>query len=190
MVHFTFHHYYKTTEEARRSIDDFLRLWEFNVQLLHGPESFRLEFQHSIEVDPTQPDEPRKVKRRADLDSSASELDSSNIWIEFQNYPLPPSDVSLDEGTRAMFYQYMRYCQNQSLLTNVAYFCLSMLEDKAGGRENAAKKYSISRNLLKRVSELSSRRGGRNARKAAGFAMDLSPFERLFLGDYISACKK
>ena len=65
-------------------------------------------------------------------------------------------------------------------MAGAAYFCLNVLE-KPFGREKAARRYRISRNVLGTIGRLSTERGGSQARKAAGKDQYLTDRERRFL---------
>jgi hypothetical protein len=63
----------------------------------------------------------------------------------------------------------------------MAYFCLTILEAKTGGRESAATAYRIEKAVLNRMGELTSLRGDRlTARKATG-VQPLTGQERAWL---------
>ena len=59
-------------------------------------------------------------------------------------------------------------------LTSMAYFCLNILEESAGDRSKAAKRYGIRMCVLDQLGNLSSNRGGPEARKAAGVHQNLT----------------
>ncbi len=65
----------------------------------------------------------------------------------------------------------------------MAYFCLTVLEWSVGGqkkskRERAAERYGIGIDTLKYVGELSSTRGGQEARKSEGSGQEFTNQER------------
>ena len=51
----------------------------------------------------------------------------------------------------------------------------------AGGRDAAAVRFGISKEVLRRIAELSTNKGGDNARKAVGHASPHTPEEESFL---------
>ena len=55
----------------------------------------------------------------------------------------------------------------------MAYFCLTILQG-SGDRKKAAKKYGIKLEVLNKIAQLSSERGGQQARKASGKKNDLT----------------
>ena len=63
----------------------------------------------------------------------------------------------------------------------MAYFCLTKLEQMAGGRDETAVRFSISIMFLRRIADLSTNKGGASAGKAAGHAAPHTPEEGRFL---------
>ena len=80
----------------------------------------------------------------------------------------------------------MGYLQGREPLASMAYFCLTMLEDKKD-RMTAARKYGIDREVLTKIAKLSSEKGGQEARKARGINRELTPSETRFLQKAIPA---
>ena len=46
-VCFEFKEHHPTEDAARKAIEDYIRVWEFNADLLEGPNSFKLKFDRS-----------------------------------------------------------------------------------------------------------------------------------------------
>ena len=67
----------------------------------------------------------------------------------------------------------------------MAFFCLTVLENSAGGRKAAARKYQIAKKVLEKIGYLCSEKGGSEARKAGGVTKELTQEERRFLNQAI-----
>ena len=67
----------------------------------------------------------------------------------------------------------------------MAFFCLTVLENSAGGRKAAARKYQIAKRVLGEIGYLCSEKGGPEARKAEGITKELTEEERHFLNQAI-----
>ena len=80
-----------------------------------------------------------------------------------------------------MHQRYMNYRKGREPLPSMAYFCLDLLERRAGGQIEASREFRISRQTLRKIAELSSVKGGMDERKAEGVGNDLSSGERQFL---------
>jgi hypothetical protein len=81
-----------------------------------------------------------------------------------------------------MFDRWSRYKAGQALLGDTADFCRGALE-KGGGRQSAAKVYSIEREVIDKLGDLADRKGGPHARKFKGYSGPYSERERSWLED-------
>ena len=80
-----------------------------------------------------------------------------------------------------MFHRYLGHIQGREPLSAMAYFCLTVLEQMGGGRSVAAVRFGISKKVLRRISKLSTNKGGPSARKAIGSNAPHTPEEERFL---------
>ena len=88
-----------------------------------------------------------------------------------------------------MYDRFQGYRLGREPLTSMVYFCVTVLEGppRKKRRETAAKKYGIQLEVLNKLGELSSERGGQQARKALGKDNDLTAQESRFLEEVIKA---
>lgn len=87
----------------------------------------------------------------------------------YHNIPSPPSAsaVDLEDPTVVkMKRRYDQYRLGRAKLPEVAYFCVTALEEKFGGRVSAAKTCRVSKKVIRTVATLASEKGGEDARKA------------------------
>ena len=89
-----------------------------------------------------------------------------------------------------MYDRFLGYRSGREPLPGLAYFCLTMLEKSAGirrernrdtRRQKVADKYGIDQAVLNKIGQLSSEKGGSEARKASGIGRELTPSEACFL---------
>ena len=194
-VQFKFKKHYATEEQARESVAEYIRAWEFDATLRRGnPDSFRLKFENAkiIDRDPT----PGEVRLSATFAIEAT--GSVILTVGVPEYPAPPSDITLNADVRTMHQRYMGYRQGHEPLEGMAFFCLSMLEDpptQQGSEERrtsrkrkaAAEKFGIDESVLVEIGHLSSTRGGASARKREGTDQSLTAKERQFLNAVVKA---
>ena len=181
--------HFATERSARASIHDYIRVWEFDACLESGPDSFQLEFAvpEIVDRDPTA--RGLSVSARAGAPTV-----SMRLTVVPSTYPSPPPDMAVrphDSAVDTMFQRYMRDHSNQDALSDLAYFCLTILEDEATSganfgrkerRRRTAAKFDIEVVVLNKVGDLSSTKGGKmGARKVEGTSQDFSTGERLFL---------
>ena len=186
---------YATATGARKAIEPYIRNWEFNTCLDRQPDSFRLKFV-GAEITDRNP-LPSAAVRLAGS-GSAGVGGSARLTTGKSRYPSPPSDVSLSPAAQKMYQRYIDYHRGREKLTEMAYFCLTIIENSAkhpvvankskqktpDKRQLAAAKYNIEVGVLKEIGRLSSTKGGpTEARKEEGSdpALTLKLEERHFL---------
>ena len=176
-VRFEFKNHYATEGEAKDSIEDYIRIWEFDAGLKYGPNAFRLKFTDAEVIDRnptpgmTYP-KPLRVEVR---------VGNVNLILGKKRYPSPPCGMRIDPDVKAMYSRYIGHIEGKELLASMTYFCLTVLERKAGSRKAVAEKYRISNRLLDKIGTLASAKGGQEARKATGTGDSFTGAERQFL---------
>ena len=192
-VQFKFKTHYAMKSEARAAIEEYIHNWEFDACLeRNDPDYFRLEFFDSVIKDrnPT----PGVHKVNAGPVYWKFDVPPVSVTIGPANYPLPPSDLSLDADTETMFQRYMGYCRDREKLTSMAYLCLTVLENSAKPpspqrkrptskkRLAAVGKYQIEEDVLNEIGRLSTEKGGHGeGRKGEALADNLTHEERHFM---------
>lgn len=186
-VRFDLKEHYATEEAARFSVEaDYIPNWEFDVGLTRGPDAFALRFDHSDIVDRDPPPGPPTLSIRA---SAGVPTVRANLAPPTPpEFPEPPrAAIKRSPDVDSMYQHYLRHLGGGEPLPAMAYFCLTKLEQMAGGRANAAATFAISKSVLGCIGELSSNKGGASARKAIGSTTSYTPEEERFLK---SAIKK
>ena len=96
-----------------------MRNWEFVVGLARGPNAFTLSFDRSETVDRNPPPGPPRLSAHA--------------------FPQPPpAAIKRSPDIDSMYQHYLRHLGGGEQLPAMAYFCLTKLEQMAGGRDAAA----------------------------------------------------
>ena len=180
------HVHYATEKHAREAVEDFIRIWEFEIGLERGPGFFSLRF-HSAEIVDRNPSTNSITGMVSD---PGLQLNASvTVRYPISNYPLPPSDLRLNVSNENVWLMHRRYMddyRHPNRLTSMAQFCLTALGRSKGGLEKAAHWYQIEHALLRHIGNICNNRGGpRGARKAAGVHTDLSDWERHFLHEAV-----
>ena len=119
----------------------------------------------------------------------------TKVLAEYPALPSGPAIEPDDPDASFMLSRLDLYRQRREPLADVAYLCLTVLEDAApkiaggkGGKQKlAANYYQIQRKVLKRVGELSSTKGGSVARKAEGRSDPFTKEETHFLEAAVTA---
>ena len=170
-----------TVDSALEAVNSYIRNWELDAALTSKPNEFKLKYVRSEIVDR----KPTPGEHRVSADPVFWEFTISGPTVtKGRPYPKPPVGVSLElnDDVLLMLGRYEDLCNNRDKLTNVAYFCLTKLEELAGDRKMAAEKFAIGKKVLTKVGKLTDSKGGRAiARKAKGVCKELTPGETRFL---------
>ncbi len=154
-----------TVDEARQKVFPFLRSWEIDAMLSMG-RSFEFKFVNaqpsSRETSPWSP--PSRIK----VSQVVAQVEYT---IKKSEYPLPPKSFHADQDVEVMWLRFQDYLHHRSSLTTTGYFCLTVLEARAGNRQQAARIYGVDKEVLSNLGELTTTIGDRHvARKFANGA--------------------
>jgi hypothetical protein len=165
--------HYQTEDEAREAIDQYLKAWEVMAALHHAPECLTFSFDRS-EVS----DQPPRASDsdNIELNPSASEVIQLSDVLRFHeshsDFPAPPEKFRLSPETEMMFDRYKLYRAGRESLLGTAYWCLTVVEYSARGKEEAADQYRIDLKVLRKLGELCGNRrdttGAGKLKKQAG----------------------
>lgn len=183
--------HFETAEEARADVEPVLHAWEADSDLRWSRGEFRLEFANAEIVDRS-PAEPGVVRGNAHLLLGLNVIAAAgtvSIHATRGRYPEPPGPFRLTPDAQSILVRYQGYLDGREPLLAMAYFCLTVVEANTGGRSSAAKSYRIEEPVLRKIGELTSRRGDRtSARKASvGAALPLEGSEGAWLEAAIKA---
>lgn len=162
----TMKQHFSSAEAARAEIEHFLRAWELDVALRYGPGELQFVFKDSVVIDrnPPLPGQPQVVHLSGTAVCVATA--STTLHVARAKYPEPPSRFRVTPDVETLWQRYEGYRAGREPLLSIAYFCYTLIQNRAGGRKQAALKFSIDELILRKLSELTSTRGdGTSARK-------------------------
>ena len=180
-IRFNLKEHYASEDEARLAVEaDYIPNWEFHVGLVRGPNTFRLRFDSAEIVDRNPSPGPPTLRAHASFGPITAKADLARP--KPRAFPNPPrAGIRRSPDVDSMFRRYMGHLEGREPLSTMAYFCLTVLEQKEGGRSKAAARFGISENVLERIGKLSSTKGGPSARKAIGSSAPHTPEEERYL---------
>ena len=170
--------HYPTEEEARAAVQPSIDRWEFEEKLRIGPGQFALRFDHS-EIEDRQPT-PGVIAVSAHPVRFNFTVSAATGTV-FRQYPQPPSEAAMDihdPDVETMCYRYLLYREGADRLPSMAYFCCEVFTKRlSNGTKDAAYKHKISHNLIRKVHNLSSNKGGAQGRHASAIDYPLTQCE-------------
>ena len=188
IARFEFKKFYADKDEALEAIEPFIQQWEFEASMRFGPGNFGLRFREAEIIDRNpSPPEPRKKGFGASAVLPGLTASAGVLFVN-PHYPPPPAGGSVDLDDPyvvKMKRRYDEYRLRRAKLPSMAYFCMTVLEEKYGSLSEAAKKCGVSKNVLVKIRALSSTKGGEDARKAAGADKEFTRKEKRFLNQAV-----
>jgi hypothetical protein len=174
--------HYATQDEAVRHVSPFIRAWEIQSDLATVPGSFRLSFDRADIIDRNPPPPPPPGTTVVHLAGAAMAMGTASVRAEAHvscgSYPAPPTTFAISPDVESMAQRYQGYREQRESLGAMAYFCLTVVQMRYGNRTAAAQQLGFEAQVLSKLGELTSTKGGAEARKAAGTAADYTPTER------------
>jgi len=160
--------HFGTIEDARKQVDDFLAAWELSASIDQNRKIFAFEYAHADIVDRQPSPEKQKAIRRLQTTFTFSFIADESELAVFAHLPPPPANYSHVEEVNAMWNRYQKSIEGEEPIASMAYFCLSLMENKAGGRSNAATMFGIEKDVLNKLGQLTSAVGDlKTARKGS-----------------------
>ena len=180
-IRFNLKDHYASEAEARLAVEaHYIPNWEFHVGLARGPNVFKLRFDRATIVDRNPPPGPQTLKAHLRTGSPTVKVDRAPTAPTA--FPDPPrAGIRRSPDVDRMFHRYLGHLEGRELLSTMAHFCLTVLEQLGGGRSKAVARFGISKNVLDEIGKLSANKGGASARKAIGRNAPHTPEEELFL---------
>ena len=174
--------HYSTEQQAREAVEPFIRNWRFDAELRRDPDCFVLAFDKAEIIDrkPT----PGVIEMHAAPIRANASISSAKVTVSPPTYPPPPTGIdSSHADVQTLHDRYRRFREGREDLASFAYFCLTVLEYPftPPKRKRAAASYRVELEVLQRIGELSSTKGGSGARKREGVDAPLTGQERRFL---------
>ena len=177
--------HYSAEQQARETIEPFVQDWEFDAGLQRDPDCFVLDFERAEIIDrkPT----PGVIEVHAAPMRAHASISSAKVTVSPPSYPPPPTGInSSHPDVQTLYQRYKNFREGGESLPSFAYFCLTVLEHpftppQKGKRVRAAASHGIDVDVLQRIGELSSTKGGTGARKREGVDAPLTAEERRFL---------
>lgn len=171
VVTFEMEKHFATPEEARSFVEPFIRSWEVAAGL-EGHDGFGLKYRRAETMDRAPPESDKTISLRGEI--AAHVTVDGILSVSRGDYPRPAADFRVSPDVESMFIRYELYRKGKEPLLSMAGFCLTVLERSvvagtkdSGLRRKAAKRYRISYDVLSKLGEITSTRGGESeARKA------------------------
>ena len=193
--------HFASEEEARKVVERYLESWQFQADLNDPGDAFRFTYEAAEVIDQSPPPPGGTISGSGAMTAAAASVRAEFTARASKGaWPKPPQDLELSFDAETMRRRWIRHCvkQGEPLLA-AAYWALTMLEAAPGvatpsmrpgsktrskhrrskKRLNAGAFFNIEYDLLDKLGDLVSTRGGEEeGRKAEGRITPLSSAEK------------
>jgi hypothetical protein len=158
--------HFSSTELARSAVEGFLHAWELDAALNFGPGALRFVYEDASVIDRNPPPPGTREVVAAKGVAIGMSAASAKLHVARATYPSPSTRFRVSPDVETLWQRYQGYRKGREPLLSMAYFCLSLIESKAGGRSAAAAQFAVDEKVLRKLGEITSNRGdGATARK-------------------------
>ena len=173
--------------EARAAVEPLIRSWEVASDLKGNRGAFRLKYERPEIID-RRPLEPGENRAYIHVGLGALSIaGTAVVHASLNSYPDPPGEFRLNANAESMWLRYKGYLEGREPLLSMAYFCLTLLEAVAGNRNEAARLFSVDVEVLRKIGELTSKRGDRTIARKASSTLALTGNEAAWLEIVVKA---
>jgi hypothetical protein len=170
--------HFSSVEDARVVSDRFVQAWEVFAGASTARDVGTFIFQsarlHDLSAAPGAP--------TAALQVAGQVQGVGSLQVRLPQMPSPPGPgFVLTPEAVALWNRYRQYIHNAEPLLSMAFACCSHLESLAGNRGKAAKMYGVEEGVLRKIGELTSRRGDAMTARKHGTYPPLSDTETAWL---------
>ena len=167
--------HFAAAAEARIRVEPFLRAWELDDAVRQGRQqiTFKYDKPTMIDRDPPKPGEPQIIHVEGIAQREYRWI--SDADLDAPTYPAVPTRFKASPDVETLWFRYQQFLEGKEPLLSMAYACLTMIEGSTGvprgARGVAVTQYAIDRDVLDRIGDWVSTKGGvKDARKLGGTA--------------------
>jgi len=161
--------HYPSLESARKLVEEYLRAWEIDIALRLGRGELQFVYKDGKVIDrnPPPPESGRHRVIHCEVGIYAITGLSATMHVTRKQYPQPSRFFKISPDLEVLWKRYDMYLDGKEPICTMAYFCLTVIQQRFGGRRHASRILSIDQKVLQKLGELSSKRGDTvTARKA------------------------
>jgi len=161
--------HFATAGEARAAIEPVLRAWEIHADLVGNPGTILFRYRNAKVIDRNPPPPGAEQVVIVGLAGELETAGALTMHLIRREYPAPPATFRASPDIELAHNRWIRFREGAEPLLSMAYFVLTLVEVRAGGRKEAAEMLQIEPEVLQKLGELTSTRGdGLSARKLSG----------------------
>lgn len=176
--------HFASPDELRSDAEKLTRAWVIMSSLDKGFPEIEFEYETAEMIDRIPPPTGVVEGYGVTMVGGASVRATGTVLSTRHAYPAPPLDFEASPNVETLWNRYQGALAGREPLQSMAYFCFTVVKALGGGVEEAARRFGISVPVLRKLSELSSTRGGVSDLRKYPLTSSLTPLsgpERVWL---------
>jgi hypothetical protein len=145
--------------EARAVIEPYLRSWEIEADLVHNLGTIRFNFDHADLVDRNPPLPGQDAVVQIAGTASVAFAGSLTAIVTHSSYPAPPRLFRTSPEVEVAYQRWRQVRLTREPLLGMAYWLLTLIEARTGGRKQAATTFNIDKPVLDTLGRMTAERG-------------------------------
>jgi hypothetical protein len=166
--------HYADKDLARVAVEPFLQAWTVSAGLELGPNVIDFSFVDAEIVD--RDPQPGAIYAHSSIHRVTCL--QAKVHQSRTQYPTPPNRFVVDQSVSDMYDFYQRYREGRERLSLMGYMVFQVFCYESGGIREAAERYSVSETVLRKLSNLTSNKGGRDEGRKGPYSEPYTAFER------------
>jgi hypothetical protein len=150
--------HFTTLEQARAAVEPLLQTWEIDIALTYGQREMTFAFKQSHLVDRNPPPPGSTITATGTITFRASV--SATGQVIRKTYPAVPTNFSAVPDVVSLWARFEGFKNGREPLASMTYFCFTLIKNRYGSIDAASKVLAVDKAVLKKLSELSTNRGG------------------------------
>lgn len=158
--------HHASVQSAKEKAEVFIRAWEVHSAFDFDWDFLRFEYEDAEIIDrnpsPRVPGQST-VNINCTLPMDIGECAATVHPYQLTEYPAPPTRFKVSPDVETMWFRYQQHLQDKETYQSMGYFCLSMMQwsigIKKGARDEVSRQYKVDRDVLDKLSELTSVKG-------------------------------
>ncbi len=162
---------------ARQAVDPYLEAWKTSAGLELGPSDFDFQYVDAeiVDRDPQAGEFQSRIRVRATVGGDLT------LHLSRSQYPELPSRFTVDQLVSDMYHFYRRYREGRERLGVMGFMVLQSFCYDSGGIREAAERYAVSEAVLRKLSDLTSNKGGRDEGRKGPYSLPYTTAERQWI---------
>jgi hypothetical protein len=163
---FKMRRHYSSRDAAKETVDRYLEAWDIDMGIHLGTPEFSFQFKMAEMIDRDPPPRETSHVMHASGTARVTVSGSARAHVIRARYPQPPREFIVSPDVDSMWRRYQGYLDGREPLSDMAYFCLTVVRRSAGALGSPSQRCRIAARVLSKLGTLTHVGTDRTARTA------------------------